>query len=201
MQRPIICLSSRDLSGIWAALTVTAAVSSFLSPIFGANTSFLSSTAYRIRCFPLELSLLPRRQATGLIRQQQPAESGGATFKGPTISAWHTTAAPVSSIFSQSRCIGAARENSPLATMAWRSHGRSNRELVDHLRRNGVFSDQRVYETMVRVRLGMISASDRQRDIQSTLYKQLDTLPLYRLPLKHEWPDLPCSLSVKVVKL
>ncbi|KAL8436226.1 hypothetical protein Efla_003756 [Eimeria flavescens] len=35
--------------------------------------------------------------------------------------------------------------------MAWRSHGRSNSELVENLRRNRVFSDHWVYETMLKV--------------------------------------------------
>ncbi|XP_022590032.2 protein-L-isoaspartate O-methyltransferase [Cyclospora cayetanensis] len=38
--------------------------------------------------------------------------------------------------------------------MAWRSHGGSNEELVSNLRRNGVFSDQRVFETMLKVDRG-----------------------------------------------
>lgn len=49
---------------------------------------------------------------------------------------------------------GAAEQRGilPGSTMAWRSHGRNNSQLVENLRRNGVFSDQEVYETMLKVR-------------------------------------------------
>ncbi|KAL8434618.1 hypothetical protein ACSSS7_003093 [Eimeria intestinalis] len=48
--------------------------------------------------------------------------------------------------------------------MAWRSHGRTNAELVQNLRRNGVFRDQRVYETMLKVDRGFFVRTDPYAD-------------------------------------
>ncbi|KAL8273059.1 hypothetical protein Esti_002980 [Eimeria stiedai] len=48
--------------------------------------------------------------------------------------------------------------------MAWRSHGSTNAELVENLRRNGVFKDQRVYETMLKVDRGFFVSTEPYAD-------------------------------------
>ncbi|CDJ44108.1 Protein-L-isoaspartate O-methyltransferase, related [Eimeria tenella] len=57
----------------------------------------------------------------------------------------------------------------PPAVMAWRSHGSNNKELVENLRRSGVFKDQRVFDVMLQVDRGHFVSQDPYLDMPQSI--------------------------------
>ncbi|CDJ28353.1 protein-l-isoaspartate o-methyltransferase, putative [Eimeria mitis] len=102
---------------------------------------------------------------SGVQRQGPPALSFSSLPRGPPSSRapGDPTGAPVGA------AEGASPQQYPAATMAWHSHGRTNKELVENLRRAGVFTDQRVYETMVQVDRGYFVKEDPYLDMPQSI--------------------------------
>lgn len=150
---PARLLSRASPGGVRKALAV-AAVTAVVSYHFGACTTFFSTLSLRSRPIPFAFRIFPRWASIADSTPQRSTYPDSPVLQGGLGSSRQASGAPVSSLFSPSRGLAAAAEKGlPVwpVTMAWRSHGRSNRELVENLKRNGVFRDERVHEVMLKV--------------------------------------------------
>ncbi|CDJ58840.1 UPF0202 family protein, putative, partial [Eimeria maxima] len=71
-----------------------------------------------------------------------------------------TEGAPLRLQQEQQQLLQEQQQQLAAAAMAWRSHGRTNSELIENLRRSGLIKDQRVYNTMLQVNIQPAAAAE-----------------------------------------